>query len=345
MSLSLEMLTAGLALLALTAYAVLAGADFGGGVWDFFARGPRANGQRRAIAEAMGPVWEANHVWLIFLLVILFTGFPVAFSALSVALFIPFHLLLVGIILRGAAFVFRAHGSEEAGPQRVWARAFGSASIITPVLLGMCLGAISAGEIRISGSVVQVNYFTAWLTPLSWACGALALALFAYLAAVYLTLETSGELREDFRQRTLISGGVVVAISVLLLPLLVWQAPRLAENLLSVRALPVLVLGVIFALLSLWAVLTRRFAIARVTAVAEVIMLLWGWAFAQWPYVIYPDLTLEASAAPDATLGFLLATAPIGALLLIPSLWLLFSVFKGRNPEAGEAGKMAGGRR
>jgi cytochrome d ubiquinol oxidase subunit II len=334
MSLSLSVLAAGLALLALTAYTVLAGADFGGGVWDFFARGPRANAQRRAISDAMGPVWESNHVWLIFLLVILFTAFPIAFSALSEAFFIPFHLLLLGIILRGAAFVFRAHGAEEVGPQRVWARTFGSASVITPVLLGMCLGAVSAGEIRVADGTVQVNYFTAWLTPLSWGCGALALALFAYLAAVYLTLETEGNLREDFRKRTLVSGGVVVAISVLLIPLLIWQAPRLAENLLSLRALPVLALGVVFALLSLWAVLARRFAVARVTAVAEVVMLLWGWALAQWPYIIYPDLTIDASAAPDATLGFLLATAPFGALLLIPSLWLLFSVFKGHNPEA-----------
>ncbi len=334
MQLSLEMLVAGLALLALTAYTVLAGADFGGGVWDFFARGPRAGGQRKAIAEAMGPVWEANHVWLIFLLVILFTAFPVAFSALSEAFFIPFHLVLLGIILRGAAFVFRAHGAEEAGPQRVWARAFGSASVITPVLLGMCLGAVSAGQIRIVGGVVQADYWTAWLTPLSWACGALALALFAYLASVYLTLETEGDLREDFRQRTLVSGGVVVALAALLIPLLIWQAPRLAENLLSFRALPVLALGVVLALASLWAVLTRRFTVARITAVGEVVMLLWGWALAQWPYIIYPDLSFQSAAAPDATLGFLLATAPVGALLLIPSLWLLFSVFKGRNPEA-----------
>src|SRR5437867_2670291 len=191
----------------------------------------------------MGPVWEANHVCLIFLLVILFTGFPVAFSALSIALFIPFHLLLAGIILRGAAFVFRAHGAEEAGPQRAWARAFGSASIISPILLGMCLGAVSAGEIRVVNGQAQANYWTAWLTPLSWACGALALALFAYLAAVYLMLETTGELREDFRTRTLVSGGVVVALAVVLLPLLALEAPRLAEGLLSLKALPVLEIG------------------------------------------------------------------------------------------------------
>jgi cytochrome bd ubiquinol oxidase subunit II len=333
----LEMLAAGLALITLTAYAVLGGADFGGGVWDFFASGPRADRQRRAISEAMGPVWEANHVWLIFLLVILFTGFPVAFSTLSIALFIPFHLVLVGIILRGAAFVFRAHGRDEAGPQRVWARAFGSASIITPVLLGMCLGAVSEGSIRVADGQVQVDFWTVWLSPLSWACGALALALFAYLASVYLMLETSGDLREDFRLRTLVSSGVVAAIAVLLLPLLAWQAPRLAENLLSLRALPVLALGTVFALVSLWAVLTRKILLARAMAIGEVTMLLWGWALAQWPYLIYPDLTIEQAAAPEPTLAFLLATAPVGALLLVPSLALLFGVFKGRNPEAEES--------
>jgi cytochrome bd ubiquinol oxidase subunit II len=333
----LEMLAAGLALITLTAYAVLGGADFGGGVWDFFASGPRADRQRRAISEAMGPVWEANHVWLIFLLVILFTGFPVAFSTLSIALFIPFHLVLVGIILRGAAFVFRAHGRDEAGPQRVWARAFGSASIITPVLLGMCLGAVSEGSIRVADGQVQIDFWTVWLSPLSWACGALALVLFAYLASVYLMLETSGDLREDFRLRTLVSGGVVAAIAVLLLPLLAWQAPRLAENLLSLRALPVLALGTVFALVSLWAVLTRKILLARAMAIGEVTMLLWGWALAQWPYLIYPDLTIEQAAAPEPTLGFLLATVPVGALLLVPSLALLFGVFKGRNPEAEES--------
>jgi cytochrome d ubiquinol oxidase subunit II len=334
---SLEIMVAGLALLALTTYTVLAGADFGGGVWDFFARGPRANDQRKAIATAMGPVWEANHVWLIFLIVILFSGFSAAFAALSVALYIPLHLLLAGIILRGAAFVFRAHGAEETGPQKVWARAFGSASIIAPVLLGMCLGAVSEGSIRIVNGVVQADYWTAWLSPLSWACGALALALFAYLAAVYISVETKGELQEDFRRRTIISGGVVVALAVILLPLLFIEAPRLAERLFSLQAFPILGMGTVLALASLWAVLQRRYTLARVTAVGEVIMLLWGWALAQWPYIIYPDLTLQAAAAPDATLGFLLGSAIPGLLLLIPSLLFLFIVFKGKNPEAEEA--------
>src|SRR4051794_5968497 len=333
---SLDVIVAGLALLALTAYTLLAGADFGGGVWDFFARGARAKEQREAISEAMGPVWEANHVWLIFLLVLLFSGFPTAFAALSVAFFVPFHLLLAGIILRGAAFVFRAHGADEVGPQRAWARAFGSASVITPVLLGMCLGAVSSGEIRIIGGQVRVDYWTAWLSPLSIACGALALALFAYLASVYLCVETRGDLREDFRTRTLVSGGVVVAIAVVLLPLLLIEAPRLAQNLLSARALPVLLVGAVLALVSRWAVLTRRYTVARFTAAGEVTMLLWGWALAQWPYIIYPDLTFEQAAAPDSTLAFILASAVPGLAILIPSLIFLFAVFKGRNPEAGQ---------
>jgi cytochrome d ubiquinol oxidase subunit II len=327
-------MVAGLALITLTAYTLLGGADFGGGVWDFFARGPRAGEQRAAIARAMGPVWEVNHIWLIFLVVLLFTAFPLAFSTVSIALFVPLNLALLGIILRGAAFAFSAHGADEAGPQHAWAWAFGSASVITPVLLGMCLGAVSAGTIRVVDGQVQANYWTNWLSPLSWACGALALALFAYLASVYLTLETEGDLREDFRRRTLIAGGVVVAIAVVLLPLLALEAPRLAERLLSLQSLPLILLGAALALASLWAVLTRRFFIARVTAAGEVTMLLWGWALAQYPYIVYPDLTIENAAAPDSTLGFVLLSLIPGVVLVVPSMIFLFSVFKGKNPEA-----------
>ncbi len=329
----LEVWAAGLALLALTLYTVLAGADFGGGVWDFFARGPRAEDQRKAVSAAMGPVWEANHVWLIFLLVVLFTAFPSGFAALSVALFIPFHLVLLGIILRGAAFVFRAPAASAAGPQRIWARVFGTASVIAPVLLGMCLGAVSSGAIRVTAAgAVTADYWTAWLTPLSWACGALALALFAYLAAVYLTIETTAALQEDFRQRAIWAGTATAAGALAVLPLIAVAAPRLFEGLFSLRAAPILLGGGVLAALSAWGVFTRHFQVARFAAVGEVSLLLWGWALAQWPYLIYPDVTLAASAAPPATLLFLLWTVPPGALLLVPSLLFLFRVFKGRNP-------------
>src|ERR1700730_7794471 len=157
---------AGILWLTLTAYAVLAGADYGGGVWDLFASGGRAAEQRRVIAEAMGPVWEANHVWLIFMITGLFTAFPAALAALATALYIPFTIALMGIVLRGAAFAFRAHGAEGAGPLSGWGVVFGSASIITPVFLGAALAAAGGGFIVVGGGRVTSGYFGGWATPL-----------------------------------------------------------------------------------------------------------------------------------------------------------------------------------
>jgi cytochrome d ubiquinol oxidase subunit II len=326
---------AALAMAALVAYAVLAGADFGGGVWDALARGPRRDAQREAIAHAMGPVWEANHVWLIFVIVLLFTAFPPAFAALSVGLYLPFHLVLLGIILRGAAFVFRAYAPQGAraslprGPARRWGAVFGAASVVTPVLLGMCLGAVSAGRLRVMDGVVRAQGGSPWLSPLSIAMGAFALALCAYLAAVYLANETDGELREDFVRRALWAGTVVVALSVLVLPLLRTRAPHLWAGLISARAAPVLAAGVAAALLSGWALQQRRPKLARAATVVQTSCLLAGWGLAQHPYIIYPDVTVRGAAAGDATLRFILLTTPFGMALLLPSLAWLFRVFKG----------------
>jgi cytochrome d ubiquinol oxidase subunit II len=325
-------LTALVALAGITAYAVLAGADFGGGIWDLLARGPRAGAQRAAIAAAMGPVWEANHVWLIFVIVILFTAFPTAFAILSVGLFWPFHLALVGIVLRGAAFVLRAHGHPVAGRSFGWDQLFGAASAMTPVLLGMCLGAVSTGRLRAPGGHVAGGAEWAWLELFPLATGAVALAVCSYLAAVYLTLETYGPLREQFRRRALgawLMGGVL-SLATLLLAYI--EAPRLWEGLTSLRAGPVVAAGVALAPLSGWAVLRRRFGWARACAAGQVVLLLAGWALAQWPYVVYPDAELVASSAPAATVRALLWTVPFGMALLLPSLWLLFRVFKGRVP-------------
>ena len=319
-------LAAGLALLALIAYAVLAGADFGGGIWDAFARGPRRDAQRDAIAHAMGPVWEANHVWLIFVVVLLFTCFPAAYAALSEGLFLPFHLVLLGIILRGAAFVFRAY-SPMAGARR-WGAVFGAASVITPVLLGMCLGAVSAGGLRVIGGRVVAEGGAPWLRPLPLATGGFALAVCAYLAAVYLAIETDGALREDFRRRALAAGTAVVAMSALMLPLLYVQAPHLWHGLLGIRAAPVLAAGVAAALLSGWSLWRRRPRLARASAIVQTACLLAGWGIAQHPYLIYPDVTVHAAAAPESTLRFVLWSTPFGMALLLPSLWWLFRVFK-----------------
>ena len=328
-----ELGVAALMLVALIAYGVLGGADFGGGIWDVFASGPRKPDQRKAIASAMGPVWEANHVWLIFVIVLLFAGFPRAYSALSIGLFLPFHLVLLGIILRGASFVFRAYSPSRIGDPdgeggRTWGWVFGVASVITPVLLGMSLGAVSAGGFHYEAGQVRLDGIP-WLTPLALAMGAFALAMCAYVAAVFLAYETEGELREDFRTRALLAGTVVVALSVLLLPLLIAEASHLWEGLLAPRTLPVLAAGVIAALASGWFLRTRRYRIARIAAILQVACLLAGWGLAQYPYIIYPDVTLTGAAAPEVTLDFILYTLPLGLLVLLPSLWFLFRVFKG----------------
>lgn len=317
-------------LLALTAYAVLGGADFGGGVWDLIATGTRRQERQEAIAHAIGPVWEANHVWLIFMVVILFTAFPTAFSALSIAFFAPFHLALVGIVLRGAAFVFRANMDPQSSQWRTWASVFGAASTITPLLLGTALGAVSSGGIRVVNGTVTVDPLQAWFSPVSLLIGALTLALFAYLAAVYLTVETKGAVQEDFRTRALGAGAVVALLAILLIPLTAWRSPLIWEHLSRPLSLPPMLTGALLAGISSWAVWARRYILARATAVAEIIILLWGWAFAQWPYIIYPDLTVFNSAAPAPTLRFLLTSLPFGFALLIPSLWFLFTVFKSR---------------
>lgn len=330
----LEGWVAALGVLGVVAYAALGGADFGGGIWDAFAHGPRKAAQREAIAHAMGPVWEANHVWLIFVIVLVFTAFPPAYAALSVGLYIPFHLVLFGIILRGAAFVFRAYSPQSArstGPApgaRRWGAVFGAASVITPALLGMCLGAISSGALRIADGQVLAGAPPAWLTPTSIAIGALALAICAYLAAVYLANETGGALRDDFRREALLAGTFVVALSVLVLPLLRSGAPHLWNGLLGGRAAPVVGIGVLAALASGWLLLRRRYRLARIAAVAQVGCLLVGWALAQYPYLIYPDLPLHLAAARAPTLRFVLYALPVGMAVLIPSLWLLFRVFK-----------------
>lgn len=325
------------ALAVLLAYAVLAGADFGGGVWDLLARGPRAAEQRAHVAEAMGPVWEANHVWLIFLIVLLFSCFPAAFAALSVAFFVPFHLVLIGIVLRGAAFVFRAYGYATPAATRHWGHIFGGASAITPFLLGTCLGAVSNGHIRVEGGIVTAGSEWAWLDPLALATGALSLALCAYLAAVFLTLETTGQLREDFRRRALGVWLVAGVLSIGTLLLTYGEAPRLWDGLTSARAAPAVLAGVILAPASALAMVRRWYWAARILSAGQVILLLVGWALAQWPYIIYPDITLTGAASPPATLRFVLWTLVPGLGLLAPSLWLLFAVFKGRNPTAGEA--------
>lgn len=319
---------AALVAVGVVAYGVLAGADFGGGILDVLARGPRRDAQRDAISHAMGPVWESNHVWLIFVIVLLFTGFPRAYYAFGESLFVPFHLALVGITLRGGAFVFRAYGPRGETALRRWGYVFGVASAVTPVLLGMCLGAVSSGRIRVRPDGELVAGTSAWHSPVALLTGLFALSLCAYLAAVFLTVETDGDLREDFRRHALAIGTVVVVLSAALIPGVFLTTQHLGPGLLSARALPVLAIGGAAALASGYGLYRRRFHLARAATVTQVACLLAGYALAQFPYLLYPDLTIAAAAAPRATLVAVLWTIPPGLALLLPSLVWLFRVFK-----------------
>src|SRR5262245_21607436 len=212
--LTLATLSAGLILIALIAYAVLGGADFGGGIWDLLARGPAAGRERIAIAHGMGPVWESNNVWLVFVLVVTWTAFPIVFAGVSTALFIPITLAVIGIVLRGAAFSFRSNYGLEVGSGVGWGHVFEIASTVTPFLFGMIAGALASGGIRVSGDPpqVQANPWTTWTTPFALSCGAFALALCAVLSATYLAVEAhdadDGEqnLAQSFRQRAIWAG-------------------------------------------------------------------------------------------------------------------------------------------
>jgi len=322
---------AAVALGGLILYAVLGGADFGGGALDVFARGPRRREQRDAIANAMGPVWEANHVWLIFVLVVLFTCFPRGYRALSEALFLPFHLALLGIMLRGAAFVFRGYSRAGGKHASAWSVVFGAASVISPFLLGCAFAAVTGGSVRVSfegDTDVSLTSKWPWLTPYALGCGMLALSACTYLAAVYLTGESDGPLREDFRRRAIFAGTATAIIAAEVMFLAQEHAPWFADQLIHPRSGAVLLTGLFFFAGSAWTVFRRHYRLSRIFAATEIAVLLIGWGLAHQPYLIYPDLTLIDAAAPTTTIRFLLWTLPLGAALLIPSLALLFKVFK-----------------
>jgi cytochrome d ubiquinol oxidase subunit II len=325
---------AGVLVIALTAYVLLGGADFGGGVWDMLASGPTRAAQRERIAHAIGPIWEANHVWLIIVVVVLFSCFPGAFAELAVALHIPFVLLLIGIVLRGSAFTFRTYDSAHSAVQERWGRIFSGASVVTPVLLGIAVGAVASGRVHppVPGASFVDSYVSPWLTPFSVAVGCLALVLFAFLAAVYLTVETADNhaLQESFRRRALGAAVAVFVMAALTLLAARRDVPRLGEGLTHTLWAAVLHgVTAIAAVTAIAGLVFRAYRLARLAAAAQVALILWGWALAQYPYLIPPTLTIHDAAAPAITLRLTLLALAAGALVLFPSLAYLFWVFKG----------------
>jgi cytochrome d ubiquinol oxidase subunit II len=335
-----EILLGAVIVAALVLYMLLGGADFGGGVWDLLALGARRQQQRQAIEHAIGPIWEANHVWLILVVVVLFTGFPPAFAAFTTALHVPLTLFLLGVVMRGSAFTFRA--AEAAGGaadrrQLRWGLVFSLASVLSPFLLGMVVGAIASGQIRVgggAGAIVSGGFFAPWLSPFSIAVGLFALSLCAFLAATYLAAEVaSPELRRDFRGRALLAG-VLVGVSALAAFLLSRAgAPRIWLGLTGRRwTWPLHAATAVAAVSALAALWRSRFRWARAAAAAQTMLILAGWAAAQYPYLLVPDLTLWNASAPARTQSLLLAILAAGVPVLVPSIVVLLRVFKAGAP-------------
>jgi cytochrome d ubiquinol oxidase subunit II len=327
-ALTLGNVVAGVILVALTVYILTGGADFGGGVWDLLATGSRARMQREVIARAVGPIWEANHVWLIVVIVLLFVCFPLSYAAIATALHVPLVIMLLGIVLRGAAFAFRSH--DYGGSQARWDAVFAVASLVTPITFGMCVGAIGSGGIRIGeDGTVTADFLRVWTTPFCVAVGLFTLSLLAHLAATYLLFEAEHEpLREDFRVRGLVSGVITGILAFVVLFLARDAAPEIWAGLFSPLGWVIRLLtggAAIAAMFGLW---TRRWFWARLGAMLTVTGVLWGWGFSQFPYLIVPDLRIERAAASDAVLGATLIVLVLGAIPLVPSFIWLYRVFK-----------------
>jgi cytochrome d ubiquinol oxidase subunit II len=321
----------------LTAYALFGGADFGAGFWDLLAGGTeRGRLPRRLIENSIGPVWEANHVWLIFVLVVLWTSFPPAFAAIASTLYIPLTLAALGMIARGAAFAFR-HSVDQLALQRFFGASFAFSSMTTPLFLGAIAGGVASG--RVPPGIATGDVITSWLNPTSILGGVIAVGVCAYLAAVYLCADAQQHhdlpLVEYFRIRAIATAVLLGAIALAGIAVLRADAPHLVNGLTS-RGLVLIVASVVAGIGSIVLLVRRRPGLARVAAALAVITVIWGWAVAQYPYLLQPGLTVQAAAAPDTTLRAMLISLLVGAALLMPSLFFLFALFRRSQPETNQ---------
>lgn len=333
--LGLEIWIAVVMLISLILYMLTGGADFGGGVWDLFATGPRAKAQRDLIMNALAPIWEANHVWLIVIIVLLFVAFPVGFAVIGTALHIPLTLMLIGIVLRGTAFVFRTYDDQSDKVHIRWSRVFAIGSIITPMMLGITLGAIASGTIQANAETghVDTDFLSSWFAPFPFAIGLFTLTLCALLAAVYLSVETDDTfLQDDFRMRALIAAISVGALAWISFILSLKGAPTIRLGLWHQPwSIPFHIITGVIALTGIWAIWNRHYQLARILIPIQVSLIIIGWAFAQFPYLVTPNLTFSNTAAPDSVLQPVLIIVGIGGILIAPAFWYLYTLFKGTS--------------
>jgi len=309
-----------------TFYAVFAGADFGAGFWDLLTgRDERGERARAAIGHSIGPVWEANHVWLIFVLVVLWAAFSAAFGAIASTLFIPLSLVALGIVLRGAGFAFKGTAAR-AGGRYLADRLFALSSLLTPFFMGTVVGAVASG--RVPPGNAQGDAVTSWLNPVSLVTGVLFVATGAYLAAVFLTHDShrfgTPELVEYFRRRALVAGVVSGAVAVVAMFVYKSDAEFIYEGLTG-DALPLVIVSLLCGIAAL-ALLWRGGRGARIPAVGAVVTMVWAWGVAQHPYLLPQTMTIEEGAGVSTTLTWVLIVFVVAVVVVLPSLFLLFTL-------------------
>jgi cytochrome bd ubiquinol oxidase subunit II len=318
-----------LMLVGLAAYAVLAGADFGAAFWTLVPGGGRADSEktRDHTRHAIRPVWEANHVWLIFVLVVCWTCYPVAFASITSTLAIPLLLAAVGIIFRGSTYALRGQLDNSPGRHGV-ETVFSLSSILTPFALGTVVGAIASGRVPVGNA--QGDLVTSWLNPTSMVIGGLAVVTGVYLAAVYLAADARrlGEpvLASDFRVRALIVGLVAGALALGALPVVRSDASKIWHGLTHGTGLAMVIVSAAAGITTLALVARSRFEVARFSAAIAVAATIAGWAAAQEPTFL-PGLTIQQAAAGRSTLIATIAAAAAGSVILVPALGLLFWLF------------------
>jgi cytochrome bd ubiquinol oxidase subunit II len=316
----------GLAMLGVVAYAVLGSADFGAGFWDLTAGGAERGGRVRGMVQrSMSPVWEANHVWLIFVLVIVWTGFPVAFGSVFSTLSIPLFLAALGIIFRGSAFAMRGQAATI-NEARGLGALFALSSVLIPFFLGAAVGGIASGRVKVGNAAGEP--FGSWLNPTSVLIGVIAVLSGAYLAAVFLAGDSrragQPDLVRAFRARALGMGALTGLAALAGLFVLREDARDLYDGLTSGGGLVCVIVSGLAGAVTLALVWTERYGPARLTSALAVAAVVVGWALAQNPYFLPGELTFDQAAASDAVLTAVLVSMAVGTLILAPSLWFLY---------------------
>jgi cytochrome d ubiquinol oxidase subunit II len=309
------------------AYAVFGGADFGAGFWDLIAGGAAPGERPRAVIEhAIAPVWEANHVWLIFTWVVLWTCFPVAYASITLTVFVPLTIAAFGIVLRGSGFAFRKSVTRTSS-KRNFGAAFASSSVLVPYCLGAVVGAIASGRIPAGG--VAGDPWGSWINPTSILGGVMAVVMAAYLASVYLVWDArrlaDDDMVEYFRRRAMIAAVVAGVVAFAGIFVLHHDAPYLYAGLTS-RGMPAVIVSALCGVGSLVLLMRHAPHWARVLSAGAVATIVLGWGMAQWNYVLPTTLTIAQGAAPSGTIAAVLVATGLAVAILGPSFVLLYTM-------------------